>query len=149
MFKRIKYVSHMTEPLSVDDLRLLHEESVRHNMECGITGVLMTSGGLFFQVIEGPPDSVDALWAKIAVDSRHRDVLLVSSEEKVRDRLFPDWAMETISIDASRADRLEPLHAMLETIIASKGTIDRLTGALERAIWAELVHNLSRKRENP
>ena len=146
MLKRIKYVSHMTAPLSVDELRALQQQSTRHNMACGITGVLMTSGGLFFQVIEGPAAAVDALWAKIKDDPRHRDVLLVSSDEKVRDRLFPDWAMETISVDASRAERLEPLHAILETIIANKGTIERLTGALERAIWAELVHNLSRLR---
>src|SRR5512147_272041 len=114
MLKRIKYVSRMSAPLSVDELRKLQTQSMRHNMKHGITGVLMTSGGLFFQVIEGPSASVDALWAKIAKDQRHRDVLLISSEEKVRDRLFPDWAMETISIDPSRADRLEPLHAILE-----------------------------------
>ena len=144
MLKRIKYVSHMSAPLSRDELRILQEQSTRNNQELGITGVLMTSGGLFFQVIEGPAASVDGLWKKIAQDPRHRDVLLVSSEEKVRDRLFPDWAMETISIDESRVARLEPLHAILEAIISTRGTLERLTGALERAIWAELVHNLSR-----
>jgi hypothetical protein len=126
---------------------VIREQSTRNNMASGITGVLMTSGGLFFQVIEGPVKAVDALWKTISDDARHRDVLLISSDENVRDRLFPDWAMETISLDASRADRLEPLHAILEAIVAGRQTVERLTGALERAIWAELVHNLSRMRE--
>jgi hypothetical protein len=147
MLKRIKYVSRMTNPLSHDELRVIREQSTRNNMASGITGVLMTSGGLFFQVIEGPVKAVDALWKTISDDARHRDVLLISIDENVRDRLFPDWAMETISLDASRADRLEPLHAILEAIVAGRQTVERLTGALERAIWAELVHNLSRMRE--
>ena len=115
-------------------------------MDTGITGVLMTSGGLFFQVFEGPKESVDALWEKLENDPRHSDVLLISAEEDVRDRLFPDWAMETVSLDESRTDRLEPLHSILEAVVASRRSIDRLTSVLERAIWAELVHGVARLR---
>jgi len=144
--KRIKYVSHMATPLSPEELEQLRLQCVRNNMETGITGVLMASGGLFFQVVEGPKESVDTLWKKLLDDPRHADVLLLSSEENVRDRLFPDWSMELVSLDESRTDRLEPLHAILESVVASRKSIERLTSVLERTIWAELVHGVARLR---
>jgi hypothetical protein len=144
--KRIKYVSQMAKTLSPEELEQLRLQCLRNNMDAGITGVLMASGGLFFQVVEGPKASVDTLWKKLLDDPRHADVLLLSSEENVRDRLFPDWAMEMVSLDESRADRLEPLHAILESVVQNRKTIGRLTSVLERSIWAELVHGVARLR---
>jgi hypothetical protein len=142
--KRIKYVSQFARELSEDDLAGLEAQCIRNNQETGITGVLMVSGNLFFQVLEGPASKVDELYQSIVDDDRHTHVLRLGEEREVSERLFPDWAMKVISLDPSRTDRLEPLHAVLQTIVDQKNSINRLTSVLERAIWNELSYGSAR-----
>ena len=142
--KRIKYVSKFAVELTADDIATLEEECVENNEKTGITGVLMVSGHLFFQVIEGPAEAVDNLYKLILTDKRHTHILLLGEEPDVAERLFPDWAMKVVSLNASRADRLEPLHAVLQTIVEHKETINRLTSVLERAIWNEFAYGSAR-----
>lgn len=142
--KRIKYVSQFARELSVEDIQDLEAQCVRNNQQTGITGVLMVSGNLFFQVIEGPGAKVDELYQEILDDDRHTHVLRLGEEREVSERLFPDWAMKIVSLDSSRTDRLEPLHALLQTIVEHKNSINRLTSVLERAIWNELSYGSAR-----
>lgn len=142
--KRIKYVSEFARSLEPEDIETLEEQCVRNNQKLGITGVLMVSGNLFFQVIEGPEKKVDALYENILADDRHTRILKLADERDVKERLFPDWAMKVVSLDKSRTDRLEPLHALLQTIVEQKEAINRLTNVLERAIWNELAYGSAR-----
>jgi len=142
--KRIKYVSEFSRQLDASDIQALEEQCVRNNQKIGVTGVLMVSGNLFFQVIEGPDDRVNELYDSILSDDRHTNVLKLADEQQVKERLFPDWAMKIVSLDPSRAERLEPLHALLQTIFEQNQTIKRLTNVLERAIWSELAYGSSR-----
>lgn len=144
-FKRIKYVSRFGEELSAAGLTELEAQCVRNNRTRGLTGVLMAGGGLFFQLLEGEPEAVDAVLADISRDPRHSDLLLLS-EETAEHRLFPDWAMKAVPIDAARIDRLEPLHAILETIHAQRRLDELLVGTLERTVWSEMRLALSQER---
>lgn len=139
MLKRIKYISQFSKNLTAADISDLVEKSARSNSEKGITGALMTSGHLFFQIIEGPAAAVDDLYKTICRDSRHKSVLLLNSEERVTRRLFPDWAMKKFDLDASSEFRLAPLRMILDTILESQQRIGRLTGLLEQAIWTEMT----------
>jgi hypothetical protein len=38
----------------------------------------------------------------IEKDPRHQSIIYLSSGEEVRERLFPDWAMELVSADSVR-----------------------------------------------
>ncbi len=145
MFKRIKYVSRFSEELSAAGLTELEAQCVRNNRTRGLTGVLMAAGGIFFQVLEGEPEAVDAVLAAIARDPRHRDLLLLS-EETAEHRIFPDWAMKAVPVDAARIDRFEPLHAILETILAQRRLDELLVGTLERTVWTEMQIGLGRGR---
>ena len=145
MFKRIKYVSRFSEELSAAGLAELEAQCVRNNRTRGLTGVLMAGGGLFFQLLEGEPEAVDAVLADISRDPRHSDLLLLS-EETAEHRLFPDWAMKAVPIDAARIDRLEPLHAILETILAQRRLDELLVGTLERTVWSEMRLALGQER---
>lgn len=145
MFKRIKYVSRFSEELSAAGLTELEAQCVRNNRTRGLTGVLMAAGGLFFQLLEGEPEAVDAVLADISRDPRHRDLLLLS-EETAEHRLFPDWAMKAVPIDAARIDRLGPLHAILETILAQRRMDELLVGTLERTVWSEMQLALGQVR---
>lgn len=144
--KRIKYVSEFSRELEPADIAALEEQCIRNNQKIGVTGVLMVSGNLFFQVIEGPEDKVDKLYESILDDDRHTRILKLADERDVKERLFPDWAMKVVSLDRSRAERLEPLHALLQTIVEQKQTVTRLTNVLERAIWSELAYGSARVR---
>ena len=137
--RRIKYISRFSRPLEPSDIEAIGEVSRRNNAEREITGLLMTSGGLFLQILEGPPVEVEALWKTIAADDRHKDVLMLS-DETVDRRLFPDWAMKTISLLPSTTGRLGPVHTMVGVISQQRDVIDRLLGSIERAVWEEYVH---------
>ena len=147
MLKRIKYVSRFSRMLGAEEIEALAEQCVRNNVKHELTGILMTSGSLFFQVLEGPTAAVDSMFKRIREDPRHTHVIVLAEEPEVHERLFPEWAMKTISLDRSRTDRLEPLHAILETIISQEEMITHLTGVLERAVWAELAYGAAREKE--
>jgi len=67
-----------------------------HNPRYGITGLLVYGSGIFFQWLEGPKDNVTSLMKIIDEDPRHLNVVVLSEEDEIRDRLFPDWDMELV-----------------------------------------------------
>jgi hypothetical protein len=136
--KRIKYISRFARAMSEAEIENLGRSSARTNAELGITGILVSSGGIFFQVLEGPEEAVDDLYRKIHDDPRHTDVLLLGVAENVAERIFPEWSMGHIALDTEATLRLEPLREILRTIFEQRQILDRLTGALERAIWTEI-----------
>jgi uncharacterized Fe-S cluster-containing MiaB family protein len=74
----------------------------RHNPPQGITGLLVFGNGIFFQWIEGPREHVTRLMDRIKVDPRHETVVLLSTSEEVRERVFPDWDMELVTTEDIR-----------------------------------------------
>lgn len=78
------------------------------NAQKGITGALMLYDGWFAQVLEGPQTEVEALYARIARDSRH-DALRLDTAGPSDDRLFEKWAMAVV------AEHHEPDMPMVAT----------------------------------
>lgn len=64
----------------------------RNNPRWGITGALICRHDVYLQLIEGPSDSIAALFARILKDNRHLDVRLLLQED-MNEPLFPAWAM--------------------------------------------------------
>jgi len=58
--------------------------------------------GIFFQWIEGPRAEVLGLMDLIKVDSRHETVVVLSTSEEVRERIFPNWDMELVDTNDIR-----------------------------------------------
>lgn len=138
MLKRIKYISRFSEGMNQSEIEAIGLQAAERNAGLGITGVLMTGGGLFFQLLEGPPEAVDQVWASIRSDPRHRDVVLIAAQEGVTSRIFPDWAMRRVSLDHGGNAHLETLRAILPVVYEQRRHCDELVGALERAVWQEL-----------
>jgi hypothetical protein len=102
--------------------------SQRHNPLNGVTGLLVFGGGVFFQWLEGPRESILALVQRLHADPRHDTIITLDESEEVRERMFPDWAMELVNSDdirevlADAHDNAEndataqALHRMLEQI---------------------------------
>ena len=138
MTKRITYISRFSKHLVERELNALGEASAERNRELEITGFLMVSGGLFYQVLEGPEENVDDLYAAIAADERHTDVLLLRAEENVSSRLYPDWSMKTINLDASSHVRLLAVKALVKAVYEQQRLIDNMIWAIERTVHHEM-----------
>jgi adenylate cyclase len=136
MIKRIKYVSRFDKPHTEADIEAIGEQSRANNERLDLTGMLMASGGLFYQVLEGPAEAVDEVYARIANDSRHTDLLLLGSEENV-ERLYPDWSMEIINLDAASNVRLFPLKALVKSVFEQTRLTENMMWAIERTIQHE------------
>lgn len=133
--KRIKYISEFAELMTPADIDTLVQNAALKNKDLDITGILIASGRMFFQVIEGPSRHVDQLYDAIKKDTRHKNVYLLNSDWGVTSRMFPNWSMKRVDLDSESTARMEPLKAILEIIMESRCRVEKLTGVLERAIW--------------
>lgn len=86
------YASVATQPFGKEDLTELLRQSRPANSRLGLTGMLLYSQGSFFQVLEGQPDSIDALYRKLLPDPRHRQVTAII-REPISKRYFGEWSM--------------------------------------------------------
>ena len=91
-FTQLVYVSAATVDFSPQDLDELLTKARANNSGLDVTGVLLYTGGTFFQVLEGEPEIVDSLYHKIQSDKRHNNVLLLENRE-IEERNFGDWSM--------------------------------------------------------
>ena len=66
--------------------------SRRNNARDGVTGLLFADGIRFLQALEGPADKVEAAFARIRHDVRHRAVVVLSRRE-IAAREFGSWDM--------------------------------------------------------
>ena len=139
MLKRITYVSRFAQPLTADELERLGRAAAEKNESLDVTGVLMVSGGIFYQVLEGPEEPVEGIYRSIEADERHTDVLLLREERSVDLRFFPDWSMKTINLDAAAHVRLLPLKALIKAVFEQRRLQDNMVWAIERTIQHEMM----------
>ena len=137
MLKRIKYVSRFAMPFRESELEELGAKAAEKNKDLEITGVLITSGGLFYQVLEGPPEVVDEIFGYIRTDKRHTDLVVLGIEEGVTQRLFPDWSMKTVNLDAKAHVRLLPLKVLMEAVFEQQQHLDKMMWAIDRGLRQE------------
>ena len=89
-----KRLIYRSQPFGFDEAVLagILSAARRNNPRWGITGALICRHDIYLQLIEGPADAIDALYAAICADDRNTDVRLLLSED-MGERLFPNWAM--------------------------------------------------------
>ena len=136
MLVRLMYASRATESVNQEALATILKKSRQHNPGTGVTGVLCFSEGLFLQVLEGGRMAVNQLYNRIAHDTRHRDVVLLSYEE-ISERRFAGWAMGQVN--------LSDLNASLLLKYSETATLDpyAVSGAVSMALFNELVATAS------
>ena len=84
--------AHTQGELSADELGALLQASRLNNGKIGVTGMLLYRDGAFFQVLEGEPHVVEALFEKIAKDKRHNRIIKIILEP-IDERAFAEWTM--------------------------------------------------------
>ena len=70
-------------------------QSRKNNPANGLVGALYFADGCFFQCLEGPTDAVDALYARLHQDPRHKD-LKVLSRNAIDQLSFSRWSMKFV-----------------------------------------------------
>ncbi|WP_435210926.1 BLUF domain-containing protein [Luminiphilus sp. nBUS_16] len=110
-FFSLVYCSQVTTGVGDADVDAIIAASRRRNAVLGITGILVFGSGVFFQWIEGPKTEVLELIKLIESDRRHEMMVTLSTDEEVRERIFPSWDMELV--DAENIQ--EVLQDALET----------------------------------
>ena len=100
MLERLVYVSTATSrldlPRQAAEIALW---SAGPNARNGLTGALVGHDGHFIQVVEGPPDALDALLRRLEADDRHYDLILID-RWPIETRVFESWAMALAADDA-------------------------------------------------
>ena len=90
------YCSQVSPGIEQADVDAIIATARRFNPILGITGILVFGGGVFFQWIEGPKAKVLDLVSRIEADVRHEEMAILSSDEEIRERIFPTWDMELV-----------------------------------------------------
>lgn len=86
------YCSTANQDFNDEALEALLDNARSHNMTIDVTGMLLYENGSFFQVIEGPSETIKTLFQEISADTRHRNVITIIHEPIVK-RAFSEWTM--------------------------------------------------------
>lgn len=97
MLVRLIYASRAAAAVNPEGLLAIFRQSKQNNPRLGITGLLCHSDGVFMQALEGGRDAVNQLYHRIAADTRHGQMLLLSYEE-IAERRFACWAMGQVDL---------------------------------------------------
>ena len=98
---------------AADDIPGILRQAVAHNGLDGITGLLYTEEGAFLQAIEGPPDSMSDLLARLYDDDRHH-ALEILVDRAIERREFGDWTM----IHRERRESTDAFDDRLRVLLA-------------------------------
>lgn len=92
MVYELTYCSLAKPNITQDDIYGILEAAGRNNKKNNITGCLLFYNHEFLQILEGEEKMVKAVQKKIAKDSRHSNVRILSEGEKA-ERTFDHWTM--------------------------------------------------------
>ncbi|WP_114393344.1 BLUF domain-containing protein [Oleisolibacter albus] len=124
------YISRSAGPVSDDALLALLVQARSNNARDGITGMLLYKGGYFMQALEGPNALVQALYRRICLDPRHRDVTTLIKFQP-DGRAFDGWTMGFANIDRIPPEQRAGISPFLDQ-------------DFEPASWAEAPHQAMR-----
>jgi hypothetical protein len=100
MLIRLIYASTARDRIDLEEITRILARSQANNQRRDLTGVLVFNSKIFLQELEGPRDTINALYAKLLADSRHHTVVMLKYEE-VSSRRWSNWSM---GFAASHAD---------------------------------------------
>jgi hypothetical protein len=127
MFQLI-YISTARPGVDQHEVSRILAKARGRNLADRITGLLVFDGVRFLQALEGDHELVEACYARIRKDERHRAPVTLS-ERDIEKREFGDWTMAW-----TRVDKIEgnlPLGEMVDSLV--RQVTDPNTRALFRS----------------
>jgi len=90
--KAVAYVSRATRPMRNRDLEFLLIDARAFNERLKVTGALLHHDRVFFQYLEGPPESIARVYQRIKNSSAHEGVVELLNQP-IATRQFARWHM--------------------------------------------------------
>lgn len=113
MFQLV-YISTARPGLDQAEVGRILATSRRNNLADRVSGLLVFDGIRFLQALEGDKETVEACYARIRADPRHRASVSLSARE-IDNREFGDWTMAWTRVD--RIDGSLPLGEMVDALV--------------------------------
>lgn len=90
--RQLVYLSTAYVELDATELDRILVSARAFNTATGVTGMLAYGEGVFFQVLEGAGEAIDAVLARLHLDPRHFGITILD-DRQIEARDFADWAM--------------------------------------------------------
>jgi hypothetical protein len=120
---------------------LLHKARTS-NAQLGVSGLLLFHTGAFLQVLEGSPEVVAALFAKIERDKRHDRVVLLQ-RRAVSERSFSGWGMGLMKTDSKALTAVPGLNDFLMggvlSLAEDSERLARLLDGFRAGLWRQNI----------
>lgn len=128
---QLVYVSRATQGFSADDLNALLKSARLENARRDVTGMLLYDDPLFIQLLEGPRAAVEAIFARILADTRHREIDVIHTCEGIGQRQFARWWMGCRILGGGTAEEFAALDIRLkEALRKARANSDLAAGLL-------------------
>lgn len=118
------YQSFATLPMSEPELERVLAQSRAWNSAHDLTGILLYSNGSIMQVLEGPHDEVQYIFARISHDTRHAHVVKLA-DGPIEQRQFQQWSMGFKAVNPADLVQLkgylDPAEPMALASVADPG----------------------------
>lgn len=123
--RRLAYTSQATVPFNKRALLdLLHDARAFNSLD-QISGLLMHSQGHFLQILEGEPEAIDDLLARLSRDPRHSTPKIIL-DGPAGSRLFSQWSMGCADFDDPALSLLPGIRTDLADPAVIEDLISRL-----------------------
>jgi hypothetical protein len=124
MLVRLLYASRVVDPEPAVIESIL-AQSRQFNPSTGITGILVYSGDIFLQAIEGGREAVSELYGHIQKDARHKQVVLLGQVDvsRVNTSILLKYSERAV-LDPYSVSGVVSL-ALLEELMATASIIGR------------------------
>ncbi len=132
------YSSAATVEFSQAEIVALLEQARKNNAAIGVTGGLLYDKGSFFQILEGEPDVLEALYSKIEQHPRHNRVTKIV-EEPIDSLDFSEWTMGYAGVTKEQLASIEGLNDFLSSLGSyadlDEGRAKLLLNAFKKGKW--------------
>jgi uncharacterized membrane protein (DUF373 family) len=155
MMIQLTYLSTPTRTMSNDDLMDILEKARLNNAGLGISGMLLYTGEVFVQVLEGEENVVDDLVKLIKIDPRHKDFRIIE-RKKIDSREYAEWTMGFKRVEKDDLRNIPGLNKFFETDLGGSVSedksdlINKLTNHFRKEAKKKNIHDeLSLEEEDP
>jgi hypothetical protein len=124
MIRQLIYLSIERHAGGYDDFARMVETARRANEAAQVTGLLAVGGGIFFHVLEGPRDNVEAAFVRLSRDPRHTGIRILQ-DEMCSSRDFAGWPLALRQMDAGTA------MTVADSAESGEDAVSRLIAALD------------------
>ena len=137
---QLVYASGAVCPFSKLDLDRLLLKARARNRAHGVTGMLLYHSGSFLQVLEGPVEGVDSIFASIERDPRHRNTKILQ-RKSISLREFTEWTMgfEDTSSGALRTEGALDYYRDLPKLTMDAGDAKKYLRFFQEGLCRQIV----------